>query len=540
MKYVALSIIYLSLLPFTNGFCQKDSLNSNKKVLRFFKDKEDYHNEILVDFDFNDRFELFYNDHSCVVIDLNSDKEIYSNKNFTYPFNNNDNSYHIFNAFPLNDVKFLCSDGEYLWQPEYDYCRVAIQDAFYSESDPNLFRDYVYSDTIPNDAVTIDNSLYFFNLGKNHSENPDSRCCLVAIQILAGYYDTFYNDDYVPEEWDRVSTDNVSNVYNWENWEESPGTGKMETPKDQRILEYLTEYTENNVNSNVTSSGLSFYQQKSVLDYYLFEQCISYTLSYCEGNLNDYWTQYNKAKIKEGINNNYPVIVNGAHHSTVAFGYDDDYVYVHNGWGNCSRVPWSIYTGWEIIYPPSSMYLIPSQNHSHSNNYYSTHFRHFYCSCGEEWDDFITAFPILPIASSPNTTPEYFYHYYTPEHIAAFCYKGVYKNSNNELVMTRDSTLTISFYHGNHLRGISLNGIFDSSFSLFQVMFSIDFLDSYDCVIYSYNAKKYSDLYNLLNINDLSLNCQSYTTQVRIRVSKSVLPPLQSAFTISKLTLSII
>lgn len=534
---------FLGLICFVtfgySPFCFGNNKNvTNKQKEAHFRKDESYTKERLYDVDFNERFDLFYSNTYCYVVDLLNNKEIYSDNDFSYPYIENI-SYHIFNDSPTSDFKFFCSDGTYLWQPEYPEHHITMENARYGYgvSFNDVF-ERIYADEVPSDAVLIDNSMYFFNLEKNHSENPDNRCCLVAIQILAGYYDNFYDDDYVPEKWDCVSAEDVSDCNHWENWTESPGTGHMSNPNDSRMLDYLTDYTVNNVNSLVTTNGLTFYQQKNILDYYLFEQCVEYTLSYCEGNLNDYWTQYNKTKIKSGIDNNYPVIVNGGEHSAIAFGYDEDYVYVHTGLGFCAIVPWSLYTGWSLLYSPSSLYLIPSSTHAHSNNYYSGY--RFYCSCGEEWDWQITSIPLLPIQNLPNSSPAYFYHYYTPDVMAIFSYCGVYKDSNNHLIMNGNSSLTISFTNYS-LIGVALKGTFNNANGLLITStFKIDFLTATDEVDYSYNAKKYSKLCNTSSCDYLALNCNSYIRQVRISIFRSGVLPLTSILDISRLVLIVI
>lgn len=533
---------YLGLICFVSltcsSFCfeNKNKTTSAQKEVHFKKD-DSYIKERLYDIDFNERFDLYYSDTYCFVVDLSDSKQIYSNNDFSYPYTENI-SYHIFNDSPTSDFKFFCSDGTYLWQPEYPECRVDVEEAMNGNHDFEDACTPIYDIyDIPDDATLIENASYFIELENNHSYNPDNRCCLVAIQILAGYYDNFFNDDYVPEEWDCVSAEDVSNDSSWENWLESPGAGHISNPADSRMLDYLTNYTVNNVNSLVTTTGLTFYQQKNVLDYYLYEQCVGYTLSYCEGNLNDYLTQYNKAKIKSGIDNNYPVIANGAHHSTVAFAYDDDYVYVHTGWGYCAYVSWSVFTNLDYTYNPSSMYVIPSNSHTHSNNYYSNN--HFYCSCGATWNDYVSQLSQFPIAQLPSTSNNYFYHYYDSTTIAIISYRGIYKDSNNHLIMTGSSELSIMLMSGS-FQGITIEGIYDNSFSI-PSTFKVDFLTSSDDLDYSYNAKAYSKLsYSSLTSTYLALNCHHYIRTIKISILKNNVLPWHPVLDISKLTISLL
>ena len=68
---------------------------------------------------------------------------------------------------------------------------------------------------------------YFRHLTNNYPVNHYGSCSYVAISMLLSYYDTFYDDNIIPEQYD-VSSENAANEttlskYNMVNRNNSPG-----------------------------------------------------------------------------------------------------------------------------------------------------------------------------------------------------------------------------------------------------------------------------------------------------------------------------
>lgn len=238
-------------------------------------------------------------------------------------------------------------------------------------------------DELPgSDATLIPNAFYFQKLGRNHGFNTDYICTIVAAQILFGYYDTFVNDYLVDDTYDLISIDQTG-VQSVQNFAQSPGTGFYgEYVNDQRFTDYLVDLAtdENVVSPHI--NGYDTHQQKKFIKRYLDESGFSYNL-YAITNGSP--LNLTKLRIKQAINNGRPIICNSRDHSAVAYGYDDDYVYVHTGWGCVGRTVWATFednsnVGYEI----GAIDIVLSCEHIHSDNYYSSYYHKAYCPDGFE------------------------------------------------------------------------------------------------------------------------------------------------------------
>ena len=287
--------------------------------------------------------------------------------------------------------KYLESDGSSIWLAQHPDYQFATTYGCGSENEWDEGRIY----SVPAAAQKCNNYEYFLKLNDWHGKNDSNIYTLVAIQIISGYYDAFLNDNFVPEIWDKVPRASLSSAdsRNWKNWAQAPGTGCQgkENPNDNppqksdsRMRDFLKDYCLNYVNSSVQTSGNTISQQLACLDYYLTYAGVrsSCNLDWSEGNLADNISGRTLSLIKSTIDAGRPLIVNGYQHSTVAFAYDDSYVYVHTGWGYPTRVPIAAYTDWDAFYSPTAIDLNPLGAHSHNDNFYSDAANMFYCSCG--------------------------------------------------------------------------------------------------------------------------------------------------------------
>lgn len=85
--------------------------------------------------------------------------------------------------------------------------------------------------------------------------------------------------------------------------------------------------------------------------------------------------------LKEAIDANKPVFVGAAGHATVAFAYDDNYVYVHSRWEDIRRTPWAAYdTNFFDFFggPHTVDVTVFSTNHYYSDTYFSTFLNQYF------------------------------------------------------------------------------------------------------------------------------------------------------------------
>lgn len=101
---------------------------------------------------------------------------------------------------------------------------------------PNVFvAEDILSDADIIENYEIPNSFYFKNMNKNLGTNNSATCSFVALAMLLGYYDTFYDDNIVSDEYvEKEETFNKS----VQNTISSPGTEKLYEYFNQEILDH--------------------------------------------------------------------------------------------------------------------------------------------------------------------------------------------------------------------------------------------------------------------------------------------------------------
>ena len=197
-----------------------------------------------------------------------------------------------------------------------------------------------------------------------------------------GYCDTFYSDHFVSEAHDLCVSENKICI---SEFGQSPGTGLDGDSSINNVID--NSFHDELVNIGIeigddpTIGGMITENAFTMLHTYLQRRNIQYTYSSAisyNGN-ND-----GKEVIKNAINNNRPVYAVGYGHATVAYGYDENYVYLHTGWGYCTRTPWSTFTSLycgDYLNVCAGFDLQYTGQHVHSNNYYSTYYNQNLCGC---------------------------------------------------------------------------------------------------------------------------------------------------------------
>lgn len=276
----------------------------------------------------------------------------------------------------LDEFKYAYVDDNYIFNiKENNYFDKKIIDEIELSNDEvgkyRLFQDY------GDDTKFIENYFYFDNLHSRHGENKKGTCAIVAMQILLGYYDTFINDNIIFENYDKISAENETDI---SKFKQSPGSG-------DEFHTYLINFCKYNDISK-DGIGMNVKQEKDLGEKFLKSMNIDFDYKWVEGNWLDGINNSCSKHIKEAINNNRPIFVGAAGHATVAFAYDEKYVYVHSGWGDVRRTPWETYNTKisDFAFNPHSFDITNIKTpHKHSNNYYSKNTNKTLYPCGKKW-----------------------------------------------------------------------------------------------------------------------------------------------------------
>lgn len=205
--------------------------------------------------------------------------------------------------------------------------------------------------TYHNRFTTIQNYQYFRNL-ELFPFNSRGTCGLVGISMLLGYYDTFYNDDFIPNDYkffdgsynynnpsqknekyliEKTSTNYVSGSWNYyTNWDKMPGTSNS---LQQLLFEQYTHYI-GKLNNGYPMNDTHLRDTVSKYITYQANRLAPY-INYITGPHN-FWTVN---QLKDEIRKDNPALLvmgkfnrlekgRDAWHIGLAYGFDDV------GWGH--------------------------------------------------------------------------------------------------------------------------------------------------------------------------------------------------------------
>lgn len=217
------------------------------------------------------------------------------------------------------------------------------------------------------DDLFIDNyyeGVYFSNLKENIGNNSHGSCSYVALAMLISFYDSYWNDLFIPEEYD---VEPISSFITYPSadfsfpsfYAESPGilfepSNEVNSLSLNEYLLYVSTHSDiyfqsklislsqsyfgkEKFENNSNPFGMTFGEMLNFLNYYLYDYRKFNTAQVTINSCNDASSVrfYTINKIKEGI----PVILRSESsslggHAFIAYDYDalTDEIYVHTGW----------------------------------------------------------------------------------------------------------------------------------------------------------------------------------------------------------------
>ncbi|MBO4666941.1 MAG: hypothetical protein J5666_02265 [Bacilli bacterium] len=242
---------------------------------------------------------------------------------------------------------------------------------------------------------------YFINMIDNFGNNDVGSCGYVAMAMLLTYFDTYWDDNIVPSDYEvsgSMSSLDVSYCFS------SPGTNREECCP----TEYLPFYDSSLGNDYGVPNNYSNYKNWIYTNYYnnslhtkLIIDYLGVNTPYGPGvgpstfssvfseyfssiNYSDYYyirspvgatsAEVKSWVIDQIVNHDRPVILGRAGHVAIAYDYNSAYdiVYVHNGWLNSTHA--AFYYDFDDAHT-----LVFTGNHNHSNNY--IYENQSYCHC---------------------------------------------------------------------------------------------------------------------------------------------------------------
>ncbi len=239
---------------------------------------------------------------------------------------------------------------------------------------------------------------YYENLTENFGTNVVGSCGYVAITSILTYFDTYWDDNIIPEQYDvDVNSTSITNVLN----ETSPGciydNTLLHTSESVYRAECLrtSDYNLHSLLISQNSSlSVSVLGTEAVLKKF-FPSSYDNAFIYLPYQFDNNMTTEQKnflayTYVSSAIDRGLPVILNiqdathSKRHAVVAYSYNASNIICHFGWKGSPTDLGFDYGDYVEIY--ALMILVPRMLHYHSNNYVIEHedgFKYFYCPCPE-------------------------------------------------------------------------------------------------------------------------------------------------------------
>lgn len=236
----------------------------------------------------------------------------------------------------------------------------------------NITNSYSINSELPSSKY-IENSFYIDNLLYNIGDNSGSysgTCGFVALEIILSYYDTFLNDNVIPDEYDVEVSHTFSSFdsISLESYAASPGV-------DNNFHAYLIQLALDNGYIEEDDYSFDTDNYYSFIDDYFNQIGLNVTID-------ENTSLFGKINfIKQAINLNFPVKVSirgedtsnslgDLTHAVVAYGYDEDGIYAHFGWQMSYTINFNInnYAFAHVLYFQVNESHVCSDNYEWSAN----------------------------------------------------------------------------------------------------------------------------------------------------------------------------
>lgn len=264
-----------------------------------------------------------------------------------------------------------------------------------------FFISFVWSFNVYGLSSKTNLEKYYENLKENFSENVYGTCTYVSTTMLLSYYDTYINDDIIPERFDKESTASINSPgvinENLSNVSLSQYYDKLrllsETSLQARLLEISSLY-------NNTTLAINLNQRIQILQHYFLNDCdFMYNSDYyflsCEGTESDIIDF-----IKNEIDLGYPVILDFGtfdqqgfetfSHSLVVYSYENittkDFKFICH-YGDSMAPDFNEFLvqddGFTSLKKAFSIRFLLSHKHSNNiTNQYNNNQHYSLCGCG--------------------------------------------------------------------------------------------------------------------------------------------------------------
>ncbi len=311
-----------------------------------------------------------FSDDSFVLLN----KATYSVEEFG---SNNNNVF----SYYLNEDYLLYHNGHHFYCDTNNYSFVCLDTPIVQFSslfdEWNLLGDFPYRtfynhqfDSISN---AIGNVFFFKHLRGNYSfASPEENVCtLIASEIYLDYWDTFYNDNIIPEEAEIKSVGNsASNDFSL--FYPSPHIGLI---NNDSFKNFLIQKSINEIYIDPRTNGLTANNTRQLLNNYLENALSPYYINSFFNNCGNNVTH----TIEYAIDNGRPVIAGARNHAVVIFGYDNDCFYCDLGTHATAKCPKNIFNDGGYCLD----YCFDYVPHVHSDNYVHQPSNTCYCGCGQ-------------------------------------------------------------------------------------------------------------------------------------------------------------
>lgn len=370
----------LTTLTSTNSTIDFESINNVNTVNSYINSR------ICYAFDGSSRYLLNNDLENYYLYDNLNQKNIKTWK-LDNSFNDIDNK--EISIYSASEDKFYTFDGKNVFELNNGLKLTNSEVKIIAENDLSA-GSYAKVESLPIGVKKINNYEYFFKLKKNHSENKrNMSCSIVSFSTLLGYYDTFAHDNMISDIYDNTVVESLT-YNNFNSFSQSAGVDKMGVKNNfhdylcttcKKVTGIDPRYQEIK-NDAIFGKLYDFYR------YYLSKEInVSCELAAIEGNLNDAISKANVTNIKKTIDQGRPVIAIGCGHATVAFAYDDKYIYVQGDRDYIQKTPWDTVDDYcrDGLFDTFSFGMADikvNSLHLHNNNYYNSKTKKYVCSCG--------------------------------------------------------------------------------------------------------------------------------------------------------------